>query len=107
MQIETKELSELLAGNRQSPIATSPSCEEYHGTNIVILDRGWVYVGKVTTGGEWVTIENARNIRNWGTKNGLGELIHGPTGSTKMDSCGTVKASRKALIHMIKCSRDW
>ena len=42
------------------------------GVQIVVLDRGFVYVGDVTVDADWVTIRNARNIRRWGTTRGLG-----------------------------------
>lgn len=50
------------------------------GFAIVVCDRGFVYVGKMTWDGEFTTIEDAKNIRYWGTTNGLGELaLSGPT----------------------------
>ena len=72
-----------------------------HGIQIVVLDRGFIYVGSVTTDEEWVHIENASNIRVWGTTTGLGELVSGPTKATKLDKTGNIKASRKALIALI------
>ena len=68
---------------------------------IVILDRGFVYVGVTTIDGEFIVIERAHNIRVWGTTKGLGELVAGPTSSTKMDKVGTVRAPLRALISMI------
>lgn len=41
------------------------------GFSIVVLDRGFVYVGNVEHDGEWCVIRNARNIRYWGTERGL------------------------------------
>lgn len=77
------------------------------GTQIVVLDRGFVYVGKVEFNGDLVRITNARNIRYWGTTKGLGELVNGPTDKTKLDEVGEVIAPMKAVIHCIKCKRDW
>ena len=72
------------------------------GIQIVVLDRGFVYVGRVKTDDDWCYINNALNLRRWGTTNGLGELAaNGPTGNTKMDKSGTVKAPMKSLIHLI------
>lgn len=73
------------------------------GQHIVVLDRGFVYVGDITVDSEWVRIERARNIRVWGTSNGLGELRNGPLSDTKLDECGVVLAPRKALISLIPC----
>lgn len=70
---------------------------------IVVLDRGFVYVGNVTIQDGWVSIENARNIRVYGTTRGLGELRNGPLKDTKLDDCGIVLAPLKSLIHLISC----
>lgn len=74
---------------------------EDHGIQIVVLDRGFVYIGRVQTDDGWVYITDAKNIRYWGTSKGLGELVNGPLSETKLDDTGTVKASRRALIHLI------
>jgi hypothetical protein len=72
------------------------------GTAIVVLDRGFVYVGEVTVDGDWCNIENAKNLRYWGTTEGLGELArNGPTEKTKIDSVGTVRAPMRAVISLI------
>lgn len=68
---------------------------------IVVLDRGFVYVGAVTIDGDFVKIKKAHNIRVWGTTKGLGELVSGPTSSTKLDKVGTVNAPLRALISVI------
>ena len=68
---------------------------------IVVLDRGFVYVGHVEVSADWVTITRAQNIRVWGTSKGLGELTHGPLSGTKLDNVGTVKAPFRALISLI------
>ena len=72
------------------------------GFAIVVLDRGFVYVGDTTINGDWCVIQNAQNIRVWGTTKGLGELaLGGPTKSTKLDAVGTVRAPLRAVIHTI------
>jgi hypothetical protein len=76
-------------------------------TKIAVLDRGFVYVGKVSIKNDIVTITNARNIRRWGTTKGLGELADGPTANTVLDQVGTVTAPMRAVIHFIQCSKDW
>ena len=72
------------------------------GWNIVVLDRGWVYVGKVHTEGDWLIIESAKNIRIWGTTGkGLGALKNGPLADTKLDEYGVVRAYRTEVKHLI------
>lgn len=71
---------------------------------IFVLDRGFVYVGRMVTpayDGDQYHIENAYNIRYWGTKNGLGELVNGPLKDTKLDKVGTVHIPERAIIHII------
>ena len=76
---------------------------------IVIAQRGWVFVGKVSTPNESeVVIENAKNIRRWGNTNGLGQIAKdGPTSSTQMDDYGTVTIHPLAIIARINCTDKW
>ena len=72
------------------------------GKAIVVLDRGFVYVGDVTIEGDWCIIKNAQNIRYWGTTKGIGELaLEGPKEKTKLDPIGTVRAPMRAVISVI------
>lgn len=73
------------------------------GQHIVVLDRGFVYVGNVTELHDRVIIKDAKNIRVWGTTNGLGELREGPLTATKLDLVGEVIAYRAAIIHLVPC----
>jgi hypothetical protein len=83
------------------PVNQVPKTSD-HGIKIVVLDRGFVYVGKVSTDSDWCYISNAKNIRVWGTSKGLGELAEsGPLSGTKMDACGDVQAPLRAVIHLI------
>ena len=70
-----------------------------HGMAIVVLDRGFVYVGLTTTDEDWCTMRHARNIRYWGTVGGLGQLVlGGATPKTKLDRVGDLKAPMRAVI---------
>lgn len=74
---------------------------------IVVLDRGFVYVGNVEIKDDFAIITGAKNIRVWGTTKGLGELINGPLSTTKLDPSGTVRAPMRAVIAMIDASEKW
>lgn len=74
------------------------------GFYIVVLDKGFVYVGDCQFGERYLTISDAQNIRVWGTKHGLGELRSGPTKTTLLDSSGTVIAPLSRVIHLLKAS---
>jgi hypothetical protein len=68
---------------------------------IVIVDRGFVYVGNTKIDGDMLIVTNAKNIRVWGTSKGLGELVSGPTGLTKLDIVGTIRIPMRAVISLI------
>ncbi len=80
-----------------------PAQDRDLGLQIVVLDRGFVYVGKVTLSGGECVIREAKNIRRWGTTNGLGQLVGGPTPNTELDVVGTVRCAGKAVMHFIAC----
>ena len=108
MEIKLEELKTILCGGEKpnapkSQSELAPNSETF----IVVLDRGFVYVGKTRVDGDFVEITNARCIRTWGTSKGLGELRDGPKESTKLDDAGAVIAPMRAVIHFIKCTRDW
>jgi len=69
---------------------------------IVVLQRGWIYIGRFQKEGNNCKLTNAFNIRTWGTTKGLPELVHGPTSSTKLDKCeGVVEFDWLTVIHTI------
>lgn len=98
-----KEIEKILGSKECSK--PSPSNESTdHGLQIIILDRGYVYVGNVSIDDNWVLITNARNVRRWGTTKGLGELAaNGPLKDSIIDPVGTVRAPLRALIGLIEC----
>lgn len=74
---------------------------------IVVAQRGWVFVGDVSRTGDDVTISDASCIRRWGTTKGLGELAaKGPTKSTVLDSMGTVRLHALAVVAFIDCEES-
>lgn len=62
---------------------------EYNGEyKIVILQRGWVMIGKFERNANECKLHNASVIRTWGTTKGLGEIAkNGPTKNTILDKC--------------------
>lgn len=67
---------------------------------IVIGQRGWVWIGRVTKDADGqLVISNAQNIRRWGTTGGLGELAaDGPQDATRLDPAGTVRIHELAVV---------
>ena len=82
---------------------------DINGFRIAVLDQGFVFVGHCDTKTKPGTliITKCRNIRYWGTKNGLGELRDGPLKETKLDDVGTVEVPEKSLIFTIPCNREF
>ena len=71
---------------------------------IIIAERGWVYVGKVARDGDLTVITECHNIRRWGTSKGLGELaLEGPRPETQLDHYGTVRIHVLAVCGAIEC----
>ncbi len=90
-----KELTRALGTDE--PTRESPPVEQ-GALRIVVLDRGWIVVGRVFRDGDWTRIEDAAVIRNWGTSRGLGEIAEGgPTSKTVLDKCPTVRARTTIL----------
>lgn len=78
------------------------------GKQIVVLDRGYIYIGDVRYTEQFLIIENTKCIRRWGTTEGLGELREGPTASTVLDEAGTVIAPLRSVISLTEVdSTKW
>ena len=77
-----------------------------YGWQIVVLQRGWVVVGRVKRSFDELTIENASVIRYWGTTKGLGELVDGPTSKTKLDAAGTIHANVLGVVLTLDVKAD-
>jgi len=74
---------------------------------IVILQRGWVFVGMYHQDGHQCKLTKCQNIRNWGTTKGLGEIAkNGPTSDTKLDPTSDVEFHALTVIATIKCNED-
>jgi hypothetical protein len=75
---------------------------------IVILQRGWVMVGRFERNGSDCKLHNASVIRSWGTTKGLGEIAKdGPTSSTKLDPCnGLVEFDYLTVVASISCVEE-
>lgn len=74
---------------------------------IVVLQRGWVYIGRFERNGNDCKLHNAYNIRTWGTTKGLPELVNGATSSTKLDKCeGVVEFDWLTVVYTISVKAE-
>lgn len=87
-------------GIEYTPVKTVPG-----EVKIVILQRGWVYVGKYSQNKDTMMCElnSAYCIRKWGTTKGLAELKDGPTKDTVLDPAGKVTFHLLTTIAVIDC----
>lgn len=76
---------------------------------IVILQRGWVMIGKYHRVENDCYLSNASVIRRWGANTGLGELAkEGKLSETILDPCGEVEFHILTVIASIKCDpKKW
>lgn len=75
---------------------------------IVILQRGWVMVGRFQKKDSECKLYDASVIRVWGTTKGLGEIAEGgPTTSTKLDKCnGVVEFDYLTVVATLSCNKE-
>jgi hypothetical protein len=74
---------------------------------IVVLDRGWIVVGRLEKDEDYFILLDGAVIRRWGTENGLGELAEkGPLPETKLDPLPLTKFHRDQVIFIINCSEE-
>lgn len=75
---------------------------ETHGRSIVILERGFIFVGDAESDDKWIRIAGARSIIRWGTKNHLAQLAKdGPQANTRLGDPSDVKAPLGSLIAIL------
>ena len=105
MQFSMADLRELLLTPQK---AESVRPAETPKLRILVLQRGWVVIGKVSqVSDQELFVTAASVIRIWGTKNGLGELAKsGPTKDTKLDPCGTLRVHPLTTIMQIDCVEE-
>lgn len=66
---------------------------------IVVLQRGWVAIGRFTQTKEQCHLTNAYIIRTWGTSKGLGELANeGQKTDTKLDKCADIHFHEMTVV---------
>jgi len=71
---------------------------------IVVLQRGWVAVGRYSQTGERCQLADASIIRRWGTTRGLGEIAAGgPTGDTVLDPAGIITFHEMTAVLILDC----
>ena len=92
----------------QGLVSNAQSQAESGRWSIVVLDRGFVYIGKLSydENGHGVLV-NAANIRRWGTTRGLGEIQCGPTNDTVLDPCSHPVRFSGSIVILDASGEGW
>ena len=86
--------------------AAAPAASAFK-LSVAILDRGWVFIGRLIQHEGGVKLENAACIRRCGTTKGVGEFaLHGPQPSTVLDEAGTVIVPSSSVICLIETTEE-
>jgi hypothetical protein len=74
---------------------------------IVILQRGWIVVGRWSQDGDKCSLDNAYVVRSWGTSAGIGQLaLEGRQASTKLDKAGHMEFHQLTVVATIDARED-
>lgn len=87
----------------------SQPSKEYAGElKIVILQRGWVLIGRLERNENECKLHKASVIRRWGTDKGLGQLaVFGPQKETVLDKCyGVVEFHYLTVVATISVNEE-
>ena len=86
--------------------AVKASDDDLRGlVRIVVLQRGWVAVGRFYQLGDACRLENSFVIRRWGTTKGLGELWNGPLENTILDPAGVLRFHQLTIVCQFDCNQ--
>ena len=102
IELTLNELRDLITVPAVTPVSSATPATR----QIVVADRGWVFVGMVAVAPNGdAHITDASVVRVWGTTRGLGQLaLEGPTNGTKLDPCGTVTVPVHAVVARLECA---
>ena|SRR3990167_3029246 len=98
---EAREIAGLFAGNPKQAVKDG-------GVRIVVLQRGWIAVGRYSQDGYNCKLDDASIIRNWGTTKGLPQLIDGPLeGKTVLDKSSTaIRFHEMTVVLTLDCKEE-
>jgi len=77
------------------------------GKQIVVIDNGFVHVGDCVIEDGFLRIDNCKNLRVWGTSQGLPQLVNGPLKDTKVDNCGVVLVPFGRVVLFLAVIGGW
>ncbi len=84
----------------------SPWYKTHCPIRIVVVDHGFVYVGRYHEIGDEVQIDSARCLIRWGTSEHLGQLKDGPLKDTKLGSPCMFLSKQLRIVNTIEVDQD-
>ena len=84
------------------------SANKSEDIRIVILQRGWVFIGRYSQSGNECMLTDAKNYRYQGGKQGFGFVANnGPSSDCKLDPCELpIKFHPLTVIATLDCNGD-
>lgn len=73
---------------------------------IVSVVGGWQFVGVLEDSHQLTTLSKCKNIHEWGTERGLGELVNGPTDKTVLFDVGRITIPTTSIQFWIDCKDE-
>ncbi len=103
--MEKENVSVIISGVEYIPKGTMTNNHENSDVKIVVLQRGWVMIGRFERDGSDCKLYNSYTIRRWGTSKGLGELAEkGRLNDTVLDkNNGIVEFDYLTAVATINC----
>lgn len=78
---------------------------ETKGRCLVVLHRGWIFVGSLMKLDDGYMLTNCKNVRSW-AGNGFGGLTKSAN-SAKLDPCQPIKFKDSAMIFYSPITEEW
>lgn len=73
---------------------------------LVVIDGGYMFIGRLTRKGDDCTIREAKCLIQWGTTKHLAELRHGPLEGTKLGDPCTIRVSCEKIRFVMEVIQD-
>ncbi len=87
--------------------ALAANCAE-GDRHICVLDRGWVFIGKLTRADDGVcTLADCYNIRKWKSGGFGGLSAGGKSAGVTLDKCAAIRFREDAMIFAVPVGAGW
>lgn len=85
-----------------TPATETTNAQTVSNIRIVVLQRGFVVIGRFSQNGTECRIDDGYYIRRWGTTSGLGQLAReGAQTNTVLDRATTIRVHELGIVHSL------